>query len=455
MISTNKQQRPKKQTTPREAVWQIYARWLKRKFRVDDEAAKTQKMQDWQPKDRALFQELLYGVIRRHGTLEYIIRKLSSRELNVNEDIYAIIAVALYQMLFLDRIPDHAAVDTAVDMSKRYGAPPVVKWVNAVLRRVGRERFEILRSISEIPDPIHRLSIQYSYPKWMILRWRRRLTIDKLEEFLKWNNRKPDIYLRINPQRIDPHKVIEDLKAKRIYVEQHPLDTAFIRLGHIGNPADLKVIRDGVATVQDISQSLVGRLVDPQPGEVILDLCAAPGGKTGHLSELCPDCKIIATDRSEERLALLRSARTKCNWLNVEVFRYNDLLTSKRKFDVILVDAPCTGTGVLARRPDLRWRREPKDVERMVNTQLEILRYASGMLKPGGRIIYSTCSIEREENENIVQAFLSGRKRFNVISAKGFLNSELVDENGYLSVLGPDIQGDGVFAARLEKISQV
>ncbi|NQT33871.1 16S rRNA (cytosine(967)-C(5))-methyltransferase RsmB [bacterium] len=442
---------PRADPTPRESAIAIYARWMRTKFRIDPVTSETLKRSNWQPRDRALFLELLYGVIRRHGSLEYYIDKLSTRESSDNEKVRAALAVGLYQLFYLDRIPDHAAVDSSVEIVKLQVGTSPAGWVNAILRRAIRGKEELLVTLPESLDPLQRLSIVYSHPQWMINKWQKRLYKKDLETFLKWNNRRPGVTLRVNTLVASSQALVKELAKEGVKAKPNRLDPDFLELHHSGNPADLKPLRDGKASAQDFSQGLVGKLVDPRAGESILDLCAAPGGKTGHLSELCPDCKIVATDKSAERLTILRENVKRCKWSNVEIRQFNDVLSSDELFDCVLVDAPCTGTGVLARRTDLRWRRTPTDVKRMAGVQLELLRYAAGKLKKGGRIIYSTCSVENEENEDIVGTFLSERKYYRLVGADEFLESGLIDERGFLSVWGPKTRSDAVFAARLQK----
>ena len=439
--------------TPREAVVCEYARWLKRKPRIDRIAEDILRNSAWDARDKALFLELLYGVIRWHGTLDYLVRSLSNKDAKINPHLYAAVAVGLYQLLFLSRIPDHAAVDTAVDLVKRSSGAKAAGWVNAILRRAVREKDGLLRDLPPDIGKIERTAILHSHPVWMIARWSRRLPENKLNRFLEWNNRRPAVSLRVNTRRCEPQNIIDSLAATGLTANIHPIDPDFLLLQQPGDPGLLDVVKNGSTTVQDVSQGLIGKLLDPQPGEVILDLCAAPGGKTSHLSELCPECRIVATDKSEERLSLVRDSVARCGLNNVEVHSYDMVMRSNRKYNAVLIDAPCTGTGVLARRPDLRWRRQLEDTAKMAAVQLELLRYSAERLTSNGRIIYSTCSVEEEENEDVVRKFLEMESGFRVIAPCKFLPAEAVDEAGYLMVWGPEIQGDGIFAVRLERTS--
>jgi 16S rRNA (cytosine967-C5)-methyltransferase len=206
----------------------------------------------------------------------------------------------------------------------------------------------------------------------------------------------------------------------------------------------------GMVSAQDISQGLVASIVNPQPGEEILDFCSAPGGKTGHLAELAPEALIFATDKAEERLELVREMVQRNGYENVKIVAYDDIVSSKKKFDAILVDAPCSGTGVLARRPDLRWRRSPDDIKRMSSVQLSLLNYAADRLKAKGRIIYSTCSVEPEENDGVIDRFLEERSDFENIPISG-LPESITTDSPRLQLWGTEIKADGVFAAIIRK----
>ena len=248
-----------------------------------------------------------------------------------------------------------------------------------------------------------------------------------------------------HPTKIDPNFLVLDHSGSG-------------SAGRVGDIAHLKLVKNGLASVQDVSQGLASRLLDPQDVEEILDLCSAPGGKTGHLAELSPNCRIIATDRSNDRLRIVEQNVARCGYHNVTTIPYDNLLaSSERSFDAVLVDAPCTGTGVLARRPDIRWRLRQTDIKRMAAIQLQLLRYAADRVRRGGRIIYSTCSIEPEENGEVVERFLSEQSGFHLVSARAEPSEhrefpvEVLDDQGRLNILGTEIGGDGIFAARMER----
>ena len=243
------------------------------------------------------------------------------------------------------------------------------------------------------------------------------------------------------------------LENERIHLKRSETDPNFFIARHSGNPELLDVVQKGLVTIQDHSQGLVARMTAPQAGEEVLDLCSAPGGKTGYLAELCPDCMISATDRDDARLESVRQLVERARYSNITVAPYDEILAERRKYDAVLVDAPCTGTGVLARRPDLRWRRDPSDVKRMAAVQFQILRYAADRVKTGGRLIYSTCSIEPEENRGVVNSFLEAYPYFKLGKSADEVILNHVDSDGILSKTGPEISGDGVFAVRLERVN--
>lgn len=439
--------------SPREAAVWSYLRWLRSPSRVDAAAERELARSNWDPRDRALFLEILYGVVRQHGRLRWLTKRLSTGREQPDNAGLACVAVGLYQLLFLDRIPDYAAVDGSVRLAKRLGGPSLGGWVNAVLRRAAQEREELLQAAP--PESKHglceRLAVLHSHPPWMVARWLQSLPAETITRFLEWNNRRPGLTLRVNIVRAAPDEVLTWFTAAGIGAARTTIDPQFIAIEHSGEPLGLEPLRLGQVTVQDVSQGLVGKLVSPQPGEEILDLCSAPGGKVGHLAELCPECVLVATDKAPERLELVRQLVERNSYRNVALEPFDAVIGSRRLYDAVLMDAPCSGTGVLARRPDLRWRRSPDDIRRMAAVQISLLHYAADRLKPNGRLIYSTCSVEPEENGEVVARLLAERRDLRGAPVTPHLPESVPTPTGRLELWGPEIAADGVFATILAR----
>lgn len=438
-------------STPRFAAARAYARWLKTPARIDNTLNWALEKWNWENRDRRLFHEIMYGVIRWHGRIEWILSELSPRGVHTDQLVYAAAAIGVYQILYLDRIPIHAIVDSSAGIAKRAGGPSATAWVNAILRRIDEQKERWLTENPNSRDHQYNLSILYSFPSWMVARWDKIMDSDDLEQFLKWNNRRPRLILRINRLRADPTELVKRLKSEINIADPWKYNPLFVEVGHIGNLSDFQPLQNGFVSIQDASQGLVAPVVNPQKGENILDLCSAPGGKTGHLAEFCPECSITATDKDIDRLGSVKETIDRCGYKNVKTEPYQDVLMSHQRYHAVLVDAPCTGTGVIARRPDLRWRRKPDDVKRMASVQLQLLRYAADRVESGGRIVYSTCSVEPEENEGVIERFLSERTEFQVDDIQDQLPDGITAENGMLKIKGPEIDGDGVFVVRLIK----
>jgi len=455
----------KVEPTVREAAVKDYVAWIKGQSRIDHIVHATLNSSRWDDRDRSLYHEIVNGVVRYHGRIEWLLDELSSKGVNRDVLAQAAAAVGIYQILYLDRIPHYASVDAAVEITRKRVGEAASRWVNAILRRVTDDVLYWQEVVPKSDNPRVRLAMFHSFPVWMVERWGaqfRSVTDESnedeksdpnsaLEQFLIWNNRRPKVTLRVNLQKCTPKQLEAKLKKRNINYKPAVLDPTFIDLEHSTNPADLSIVRDGYVSVQDVSQGMVAKLIDPQPDELILDLCSAPGGKTGHLAELEPECKIIATDKDAGRLDVVKKNIARCGYKNVTLTCYNKVLTGKQSFDAVLVDAPCTGTGVLARRVDIRWRRKLTDLRKMAAIQRQLLRYAAERVKRGGRLIYSTCSIEPEENEMIVNDFLKEQSGFRLINAGKWIPEELADEIGQLRALGSEVKADGVFAARLER----
>jgi 16S rRNA (cytosine967-C5)-methyltransferase len=382
-------------TSARRVALAALRTWRREKEFADAVISSALSKAEFQSADRAFAVELFYGVVRNRTLLDFWIRQL--RRGRVDEDLRDILRIGLYQ-LFILKTPEHAAVYETVDLSpKRHHAI-----INAILRSAARDRRGLQRRANS-----QSLDVRTSHPQFLIERWTKQFGGGAAEALCTWNNQSPPIYARINRLKIDRQSFLEGYRNARTL----PKVSNFVEL-----PAPANALDQGDCYVQDPSTSIACELLQPKPGEKILDACAAPGGKTGYLAELMANQGLlIACDREPARLNLLdenlarlgvRIAKIVCHdWMKSAV---PPEILSAAPFDRILIDAPCTNTGVMRRRVDVRWRLKPADFNRMRARQIEITRAVIPFLKPGGILVYSTCSLEREENEDVVQTLLRG-----------------------------------------------
>ena len=344
--------------------------------------------------DRAFALELFYGVLRNLTLLDFWIAQL--RRAHIDVDVRDILRLGLYQLFRLE-IPEHAAVNETVGLAAARGR----KVVNAVLRAAVRRRNE-LRSLAAAQP----LAVRESHPQFLIARWQENFGPRTAEALCCWNNQPPSIYGRVNRIRIGREQFLELYPDARLL----PRNKQFVAFDSFPNAA----VDHGHCYVQDPSTAIACHLLDPQPGEKLLDACAAPGGKTAYLAELMQNRGlIVACDRAPERLALLDENMKRMGAAIVQRFPIDwtrdpapEKITATAPFDRVLVDAPCTNTGVMRRRVDVRWRLTRADFKRMQRRQIEIVRAVLQLLKPSGVLVYSTCSLEPEENEGVVHTLL-------------------------------------------------
>jgi 16S rRNA (cytosine967-C5)-methyltransferase len=356
--------------------------------------------------DRGLCQELVYGIVRRQATLDWlIIQKTEGRQQNAG--IQNLLRLGLYQIFWLDKIPPHAAVHETVELAKREGYGPKAGFINAVLRGYLREFDATKKALVDLKTSNPALG--FSHPQWLVEKWQKRFGDERTRQLLEWNNTPPKTFARINTLKIDAGKLIEKWREENVEYDfaRHgflPENTMFELKAH-PPLASLQSFRDGWFYIQDPSTLLAPLELAPQLGETILDLCAAPGGKTMFMAEqMNNEGKIIASDVSEDRIKLIQENCQRLGVTCVEAIQNSKL--KNLGFDKILIDAPCSNTGVLRRRVDLRWRISPEEILRLQRTQLDLLKQAAPMLKPGGILVYSTCSLESEENTVVIQEFL-------------------------------------------------
>ncbi len=410
------------------------------------------------PADRALTTELVYGTLRQRGNLDYRLGSALDGNLTELEPLVrSALRLGAYQIFFTDRIPAEVAVDESVRCIKNAGATRAAGLVNAVLRRLAREGDGIaLPPLDEDPEAhlVHALSI----PSWIARRWIDQFGPEEAAEIARAQNGRPLQTVRVNPQRDTRDDLLAELRERFPNATPCPFAPFGIRLGESGNAAADPAFREGRITIQDEASQLVTHLLDPQPGDRVLDTCAAPGTKATAIAErVGKKGVVLALDRHPRRLGLVTRDARRLGLENIRV-AVQDAAESLEDLtaapvDRALVDAPCSGLGTLRRNPDARWRIRPEDPARLASLQLAILKSAAAVLRPGGTLVYSTCTITKEENEAVIDAFLLDAPDFSLVEPERLPNflRPLVDARGFLHTYPHRHQCDGFFAARLEK----
>jgi 16S rRNA (cytosine967-C5)-methyltransferase len=391
------------------------------------------------PPDRRLCQELVYGVVRWQAALDWLIaRKTPGRE--QPPALQILLQLGLYQIFWLDRIPPHAAVNETVEQAKRNGMGPEAGFLNAVLRGYLRETEPTRQLLADLKTA--QPALGWSQPEWLVDRWQRRWGVARTAQLLAWNNTPPKNYARVNRLKTDAASLIAQWREENVTYDfvppgPWPENQVFELKSHppLGS---LKSFTDGWFYLQDPSTLLAVSQLRPQPGETILDLCAAPGGKTVFIAQLMNNQgRLVAHDVAEDRLQLIRDNCRRLGVTCVEPTLIPPASSGAAVFDRILVDAPCSNTGVMRRRVDLRWRIQPAEIARLRTAQLGLLEKAAALLKPGGILVYSTCSLEPEENHEVAAQFTAGHREFECLA-----EHELI----------PFVNGvDGAYVARLQR----
>ena len=368
--------------------------------------------------DRGLPQELVCGVVRWQGTLDWLVARKAERP-PTQAAVQILLRLGLYQMFWLDRIPDHAAVNETVELAKSCGCKGQSGFINAVLRACIRERDTLQQALRELRST--QPSVGFSHPEWLCTRWLERWGDTSVRALLEWNNTPPVTYARANTLRANADDLRERWDREKVQASLIPDpgwlgDTLVFELRSHPPLGTLPSFVAGTFYVQDPSTLLAVRELAPAPGETVLDYCAAPGGKTGFLAQLMNNQgRIVAHDIAPNRLQLIQENCTRLGLTCVQIT--NDAALAALppgQFDRVLVDAPCSNSGVMRRRVDVRWRITPAEISRLRDTQLQILQQASAHLKAGGTLVYSTCSLEPEENGEVVRAFLKDHPSFHL-----------------------------------------
>lgn len=403
-------------------------------------------------KDIGLISEIVYGVTTWKLTLDTIIKKYSKIRLKkISLWIINILRMGIYQIIFLDKIPKSAAVNESVNLAKRYGHQSSSNFVNAILRKVERSDFEELQKIE---NDVERISKTTSMPEWIIEELLKEKDIKEVEQICRNSNLRPHTSIRINKLKISKEKLKEEFDKQNIEYEDGVLED-FLILKKIKNIENLDLFKKGYFTIQDEAAGFTTIVLNPKKGDYILDACSAPGGKTTYMAEwMGNEGKIEAWDIYDHRINLIKE---NANRLGIDIIdaKVNDATIYKEeyneKFDKILLDVPCLGIGVIKRKPDIKWKRKPEDIAEIANIQLQILKQCSKYLKKGGEILYSTCSIFKEENEEIIKKFIKENPNFKIVKYQ--INNEnyfikYLENSDYFKVY-PTEKNDGFFICKL------
>ncbi len=452
--TSTRRARPQEPKTAREvALYILYHVDTRRAF-ADLLLTQSLKQGALEPRDAALVTELVNGTLRWRARLDWTLDHYVRPGLETLPPwIRNVLRLGLYQILFLDRVPPHAAVDESVKLARRHGHAGTAGLVNAVLRKILKEQSELPDPEHEIPERIEALAIAFSHPRWLVERWHRRLGDDATRALLEADNRSPDLCLRVNPARTDRETLRLALEAKGIQVEAGRWSRLSLRVKSHVIPSELPGFSQGHFFIQDESETLVGELVRAEPGETVLDLCAAPGGKSTQIQENRGDRgRLIAVDPDPKRGARITENVERMGLTGIEVVIADGReLTLPEPVDRVLVDAPCSGLGVLGRRADARWRKTESSLRAMIPLETSLLESGARAVKPGGVLVYSVCSFEPEEGVNLMRNFLREHPEFEPEDVATILPKETVTD-GFL-LLYPHVHGtDGAFGARLRRI---
>lgn len=415
------------------------------------------KSSDLSERDRGLVTEIVNGSIRMKKHLEWVLNNfLVRKKSGLKSHVHVVLLSALYQMLFLERIPAYAIINEAVEMTRRDGLG-AAGLVNGLLRNVERNRGNI-----EFPDPdrqpIEYLATYYSHPEWMVARWLERYGLEQTERLLVFNNQPPPLAIRVNRMKVERSQLMSILDEEGVISQPGRVSETSIILDSLPMPLfRLSSYRQGLYYVQSESSMLISLALNPSPNSLVYDLCSGVGGKTSHMAELMDGKgRIVAVDLHQHKLDLLK-INCKRLGINIVESKAGDVVAMLPGFargDSVLLDAPCSGSGVLRSRADIRWRRTEEDIDAMARLQSQMLEAVADKVRQGGRLLYSTCSLEPEENQQVIEKFLTKHTDYQLLNVREALTGRLElmgNEQEWLTVFPPSYGMDGMFICLLRR----
>ena len=407
--------------------------------------------------DRSLVCELVYGIIRTKRSLDALIDQLGKKKAHQQPpDLRIILQLGLYQLRYLSQIPDSAAVNTSVELAKANGFKKLSGVVNGLLRQYGRLAANDSDPLILPKDPLQKLAILYSFPDWIVKNWTEQIGKEETEKLCIWFNQSPNLDLRVNILSTSLDEVKSAFSNADITVATVPHLPQALRLtSSSGSIQNLPGFKEGWWTIQDSSAQLVTHLLDPQPGETIIDACAAPGGKTTHIAELMEDNGTIwACDRIPKRLRKLKENAERLQLKSIQICPGDS--RSSPQFnqiaDRVLIDAPCSGLGTLHKRPDIRWRQTPEKLKELSLLQSELLEEAVSWVKPEGILVYATCTLHSLENEEVILSFLDRHPNWKIeFPPSNSIPTAFCASPGWIKVWSYQWHMDGFFMVKLRK----
>ncbi|MCR8656117.1 16S rRNA (cytosine(967)-C(5))-methyltransferase RsmB [Paenibacillus endoradicis] len=424
---------------------------------------KTLQEQQLSRQDAALTTEIVYGTISRKLTIDYWLSKFVAKGLHKLQPwVHQLLRLSIYQLVWLDRIPPHAVVNEAVNIAKRKGHQGISSMVNGVLRSAIRGQADLVISGIHLPNKVEMLSVRYSFPEWLVKRWLDEYGFKTTEQILSSSNEVPHSSIRVNTMKATVAEVLQALESEGLNASVSPLAPAGINVHRGGHLAGLAGFASGQWSLQDESSMLVAEVLQPKPGMLVLDACAAPGGKSMHIGELMQGKgKLISNDLHEHKRQLIEDQAKRLGLTHIETMSGDAIALAdrlqKQSFDAILLDAPCSGFGVIRRKPEIKWTKENSDVAAIATIQSKLLDAMSDLVKPGGTLVYSTCTIAKEENEMQIAQFLARNPQYKLDTGwpqpllESLRSQGIIDDSfdGQLQLLPQYANSDGFFIARL------
>ncbi|WNB90451.1 16S rRNA (cytosine(967)-C(5))-methyltransferase RsmB [Bacillus sp. NEB1478] len=414
---------------------------------------------DVNDKDKSLLTSIVYGTIQRKNTIDFYLEQLLNKPIKKKDRwVLSLLRLSIFQMLYMDRVPDHAIIHEAVEIAKYKGHKGLAGMVNGILRKLQREGTAAMDE--KIGNSAEKDALKYSMPSWLYERWSNQFGAENAEKMAEINLIPAPVTARINTMLINQDTVFDMLREEGITAEKGELspEGIVIKDGYLPKS---NAYNQGLVTIQDESSMLVARAVSPEPGEKVLDACAAPGGKSTHLAEMMKgEGRVVSLDLHQHKVELIKKQADRLGLNNIDA-RTLDARKVKEEFEIesfdrVLVDAPCSGFGVIRKKPDLKWAKTEQDVERLTSIQKDILHAASQMVKPDGILVYSTCTVDKEENAEVAEWFLSQHPEFEWdphFSEKmpETVKPFIIEERSDLQIMPHYFNSDGFYIAAYRK----